>query len=612
MLNENKNTIFKSRNYVILVLFIIVFNSLLTVGYFGATYNSIKFYTFFLFFSPIYFLRTLQRPLLISRYFLSTILIFFIHFLICILGFTSGYSVKDFFILLCLACLFTFLSNELITFPKAKKRYLQFLLILGSLAVLVGGIEYLISFFSGIRQEGIPLLIPIGRIGRIAGFFGQANHFGLILEIYLLTLTGFAVIYESFEKKNRLSYLLCICLISGAAILYLTGSRCSILGLLLSFFLFSFKCHTFKGRFSFKFSLFLVGVGLFVGVFLHYLIPSGSADFAQRVIDPVKGYSIYQRFIFWFSSLFIFFDHFLFGVGFNQFANLLPSYALKAHEFLSFVPFESISHTSWSHNEILQIICEMGMLGVLLLCIFSFWFLRLYCKFLKSDSMEFSISFLLIIPFIVHSFFSWNIRFLPLVFIFIFVVCLMPKISPEQKNLIIPKFIGICVSLLLLVGVYSGFSKEIFLKEIKNKVVFGSDEEGVASLEMASKDWYARPVAFEQGLPILIDNVVDKNDFLLARRLLPLIKYQVGIRGTYFEWYGLGKIYLILNEYNAARNAFSQAVQLQPVFSRGWEALHHSNILLASKKTGRPISDFIPVEVPPLNELFSEDFTHSR
>jgi hypothetical protein len=101
--------------------------------------------------------------------------------------------------------------------------------------------------------------------------------------------------------------------------------------------------------------------------------------------------------------------------------------------------------------------------------------------------------------------------------------------------------------------------------------------------------------------------VTKKNDILLAKRLLPLMQHQVEVRGSYADWYGLGKVYLSLRGLSDAHKAFSQAIQLQPVFEMGWNALHYTNTLLASQNTGRPHSDFIPVDVPSLEEVFSND-----
>ena len=68
----------------------------------------------------------------------------------------------------------------------------------------------------------------------------------------------------------------------------------------------------------------------------------------------------------------MFFDHPLWGIGLDNFQFYLPAYMPQAYSSLGVVLYEAMANTKWSHNEILQLLSEGGIIALFLVVVFFY------------------------------------------------------------------------------------------------------------------------------------------------------------------------------------------------------------------------------------------------
>jgi len=130
------------------------------------------------------------------------------------------------------------------------------------------------------------------------------------------------------------------------------------------------------------------------------------------------GTSVRLRILIWLDAINLFLQHPIFGIGlgnFKSFSILSQSDLLMHHEwirkeFLSAVP--PLSH-AWAHSEYLHILCETGIVGFSGFMLLIYTIIKRAINFIKIKNREALILFASLIPYFVHSFFSFPLHFPP-------------------------------------------------------------------------------------------------------------------------------------------------------------------------------------------------------
>ncbi len=275
-----------------------------------------------------------------------------------------------------------FLPNILIFYIAGKinqKQQNQLILAI-FLAAGIIGVYAIYQYFFGfrhvldyVRKHGINAGIDVETIlsrRRIYATFITANIFASYVIMILCSKAGFLISYFSLTRKNiYLMSSICILMIS----LVFTKSFGAILVVVSVFLLFIFYLlRGFKGEKTILRRFFLCAViVLFILVIFFFIFNWQRLIAMFNLNDPDN--SIVQRFNYWITSLKIIKDFPLIGIGWKKFGFAYEFYRLP-----------SAKGSDYSHNVFLQIMVEMGLLGLISFLFIVVIFLRSGYKILKS------------------------------------------------------------------------------------------------------------------------------------------------------------------------------------------------------------------------------------
>lgn len=470
----------------------------------------------------------------------------------------------------------------------------SWLQIIGSIVAILCLYQYVDWIVTGQRNEMlIPYLLPPGN-RRVTGVFGQSNLTALLL---LLTIISYFYSFVSNRFPGQISRGFCrqIGFFLVSTTFFLTGSRAGFLSLIAVFviliWLISMRKFVFPWVLSVKPTLILVA-GLIIA-----LLPL-SPDVAISAYARSE-ISIEARFVFWMASFLMFLDAPIFGIGLDHFKLFLPSYARKAHDLLEFVQFEAMGYTHWSHNELFQVLAESGLVGFFFLAIFCVMLIRMVHEDIlqKDPHIERIFLFLLILPFFIQGMFSWPFRHPALLFLFFLILGIIVS-KASCFRIYLKPMVGLLMAILLatsLPGIAFFSFKEYRFNKIKKEAMqkgCGSD-----NFFKAMNDPLLSFKMLHDVLPSCISNKASLKNRALMEKLKPYFMEISDLQGTNTQWYNLGIVHRILNEYAQAEYALQKAVERQPEFELGWAALHVLHIEEAARQTGRPIEDFLPPEI---------------
>jgi len=482
--------------------------------------------------------------------------------------------------------------------------FLVFIQIVSSLGLY----QYLSFFFNGKTSIPlIPYLLPPNKGYRVAGIFGQPNLFALLLVIGILVFI-FMHLHRPFllNSSNKLiSKVRYLPLMLTSLVFFLTGSRAGFLALfvsLLLIFLFFVNRGQLPGRSvvgSEILKVFLVIVAAYILCFLlnKYLMMIPGRDFTN------VGRSADARFVFWTASLLIFFKYPLLGVGLDNFNFFLPKYTNAAHDLLGFVEYDAMGYTKWSHNELLQLFCETG--GVLggvvvgFLVVFLFKLIGVLRKN-KKCSLRLFFAYLFLLPFIIQSMFSWPLRHPSLLLLFfLFIGSLLSYfpskiVSISRWGFLSIRFSAICfLIVIILLGCFEFQMGSFF----HNKKYGDNILSSFSKFEELVENPYLEHTLLLEAVPSYVYAVNKNKDKLLGAKVLPYAEKLVGLHGSHWQWFNLALLYSLLERNEDAMLAVDRAIFLRPMELRYWSFQHYLNMITASKKTGRPMREFLPI--PP-------------
>jgi len=493
---------------------------------------------------------------------------------------------------------FSFRKPEFIEYLQSS------LLFFGLLAAVLGLYEYFsFALLGPSRSMLIPFLLPPNSSIRISGFLGQPNLFALFLSVVLLAYC-YRYIHTDFKVVTKvLSIFRFLPFFIIALVFFLTGSRAGFLSfsLMLGFVLWLVASHRYlteneKGRKE----LFYLAVCLFVALIVSGGLNGWASSAAIRSFSNV-GMSADARFVFWMSAILIFLDNPWLGVGLGNYGFLQNTYGPSSHKLLGFVPYEAMANTDWAHNELLQILCEAGVLAFCLLLFLLFLLLwKIKTNFISRNSQFspiFLYSHLFLLPFIVQSMFSWPLRSPPLLVLFFTFLAVLLSQYPLKKFSISSVSRKI-VSTFFLLGI--GVTTILFYQEIRIGDFKGSLSRNY-QIESTLDDFdtlvshpYSSYRVLSKALPIYTREALSRGDVSLAKKILPYYEKISLLEGACWQWYDLARLYLKVEREEDANVAIQRAIDLRPADKLPWGFQHYLDMLKASRETGRPLESFFP------------------
>ncbi|UTO19846.1 Wzy polymerase domain-containing protein [Acinetobacter sp. Z1] len=269
-------------------------------------------------------------------------------------------------------------------------KIIAFILICGSVLLLFTQISHILNIEFIVKAMQIPL-----QLGRFSGNLFQPNQTAFVFILGVISL-----MYFCNNKNNILKYILIFILSVGVAF---TVSRSGFLMLLLCSFVFNLLLNYFNKISLLKLKdFFICLVGFLFGVLIYPNFSSGTI--LERVIggDNVRISLLHQSWL-------IIFEHPITGVGWKNFAGSGLAY---------FEKIEFLNSADHSHFFFTQLWSEFGILGLLVV----FLFFYIFIKNVKILNVRESYVFVVLSIFIIYSCFEfplWQLRFLIIFSIFL-------------------------------------------------------------------------------------------------------------------------------------------------------------------------------------------------
>lgn len=477
------------------------------------------------------------------------------------------------------------------------------LLIAGVLASALGLYEYFhFSFLGSSRRMLIPYLLPPDLGPRVVGLYGQPNLFAVFLTSTVLAFFYHYVHRDDFSTERHTSFLRFVPFLLVSLVFFQTGSRAGLLSIVLILGFLSWLVARGKYLDSEP-----QRKKEFISLLICFCVAFvASRLLAQYFIQDVSsltdvGVSSDARFIYWTTAVLIFLDNPWTGIGLDNYRFLQNSYNLEAHDLLGFVEYERMSNTNWAHSEILQLLCEGGVL--VFIPVFLLLLLLVYVSskhFIRTESRidpQFLYSHIFLFPFIIQSFFSWPFRYpslLILFFAFLAILVAQYRLFELKISLFVSVLIRFslvicfCLAFVLL---YYEFKIGEFNKSFTD---VESIEQTIPLFDDLVDNAYSRYRVLHGGTPYYVHEALLREDNALATWILPYCEQLTVLEGARWQWFNLTKIYLKLGHEADARKAILKTIDLMPSDDMTWSVLHYLNMLQAARETGRPLEYFWP------------------
>ena len=374
----------------------------------------------------------------------------------------------------------------------------------------------------------------LGRVPVVNSVFAYHNNFAC----YLLLILPLAI---SLGKERKLFFWL-----GGFnfLVLLLTGARSSWLAFLLTFLIFTpmFISHLKSAGLKLKavrgLVIFLVVLVFFLGLVFAYDRTFRNSELAGRtksLLSPYKITSVQARFKYWQSGFKIIKERFPFGTGIQTFYQIYPKYKDPV--------FKSCTH-HFAHNDYLQLLSEVGILGLGAFIYLIFFYLYLLFNIISKKGKKEPVFIGIAmgsVDFFLHSFLEFDIYIPALMVVLYLYFAFVSKqrslgvktieISASSKKFLYP---SLGIIFLLLVWVSSlPYQGQIYnnqgLKYYKN----GELVNALESFKKAS------------GLSALNSHI----------------------------WTNLGKTYFKLKDAERAKSAFCKAIRSNPYEAINYEMM---------------------------------------
>lgn len=259
---------------------------------------------------------------------------------------------------------------------------------------ILGIFGFVLAFFALIQMatwNGKIYWIREVTSGTPFGPFVNRNHYAGFINMLILTTIGLAFTRKRKEKQILFGFFAVIMAVS----VFMSLSRAGIISLIISITIFSVFIAYDKFRHNKK-----MAIAVFIVVLITYLIYLG--------IDPVierfyrTDLTREERFTIWADAFKGAKDFILTGSGFGTFVNVFPLYFSRP----------STAIYDHAHNDYLEFLIETGILGVILLILFLYFYIKNVIKGVwKGELGIIRISLIAaIISMLIHSIFDFNLH----------------------------------------------------------------------------------------------------------------------------------------------------------------------------------------------------------
>jgi O-antigen ligase len=497
----------------------------------------------------------------------------------------------------------------------------------GVVNILFSILEIMLKKSGIFNLELVPYSFYINNRPEVGGIFYQTSFNALFLNT-----TAFLSIYYLFkrEQKKLNKYFFIVIYVAAISSSIYTSARAAMVAMFFSMVIF-FTIATFK-HFD---RVFRRKIVLLFGLYILLLIINSTLlSFGPIEKFQLKGsedYSTLSRFNIWFTQVLMFLDYPFFGVGLDNFKYLNAPYQVESVKILK-LPFDAIGNFTTGHNEFLQLFCEGGVfLSIPLLYVFY----RGTVKIIKRLDERNVFLFLILIIFAFQSMFTWELRHPALMFVFILISAYLLR---KEKDTAVTQctkwapFIMPAIFFVIYIVFFASYGKAIttelyYLPEAKSEknffnallyldrfsknpyLYYGADDTFIrqAFLYMSKDVFNSKKIPLTKELFEELDKEklfhYDKMELLnlteeKAKKLNNLRKY-------WLYSYVISFCEILKGNYKEAYLEAKKAEQLKPGDDAILGLMHFAGVLLAAKKSGKPVTDFLPDE-KDLKKLIKE------
>ncbi len=394
--------------------------------------------------------------------------------------------------------------------------------------------------------------------------FNQPNLFAIIIATFLPFFYYKAV-------KTPYTFLF---LFFDIFLLELTHSRAGFLDAFFSMlFLLIFvkfgKSHTYK-----TILIWILGI---VAAFLfeHFLNPSGFTIFNKMNNVISGGTSVRLRVLIWLDAINLFLGHPIFGIGLGNFksfailsqADLLSHHEWIRHYFLYAVP--PLSH-AWAHNEYLHILCETGVVGFSGFMMVIYTILKRGLQVIKKQNKTALILAASLIPYFVHSLFSFPLHFPPTFFLLAVLLGMFASNTDEGEHIwkesIISKIAIAAAAIIIGYLVVTSYRDEMIVASFRNISFWEKGRSHEAKIQLKSalfSPFVGRDAKKVLARIYYIEGTHTKNKDLIEQSLRYLL-YRYKIHPHVNTAYMISRIYATLGKFSDSYRWYKQAYLLYP------------------------------------------------
>lgn len=520
--------------------------------------------------------------------------------------------------------------------PRLLLRLANTLVVSGVVAALLGLFEYARFLLLGpTRSMVIPYLLPPDNSPRVGGMYGQPNLFALFLA---LALIAFFLVYLHGRRapRNRYSWMRFIPFSLVGTVFFLTGSRSGQLAfgvvLLLLFWLVASRRYLGdqpdrRREFFLLLGCLMLGLGIgkalpgFISYVSHVLSPGAPGAPALAFHGSLRqgAGDGSGRILLWATSLLLFLKHPWLGIGPDNFKLLLANSQVQAHDLLGFVTYENFGYGYWSHNEILQLMAELGVGGLVVVLALAFYLWRVFVdgfrKGFNTENIPRLYLLLLILAILVLALFSWPLRYPALLSCFVVFLSLLPG-RDRIREIVLPPWSRRGLALCLFAGLV-GIGGYGYHEYRLGRLLAQTRRAERPSVTFAQFAGYAEQPFSEfrvllQVVPSYVNDAVDHQDKVLARKILPYARRLASLQGAFWQWYDVARLFHLLGDSRQAAIIVQKAIDLQPEYQPAWQLQHRLNVEEVARKTGRPIEYFYPKLDGSIEKLMQEMLDDAR
>ncbi len=520
--------------------------------------------------------------------------------------------------------------------PRLLLRLARALVVSGVVAALLGLYEYARFLLLGpTRRMVIPYLLPPDDSPRVGGMYGQPNLFALFL---VLVLIGFFLVYlhDRRPSLNRSSWLRFLPFSLVSTVFFLTGSRSGqlALGVVLPLLFWLVTSRRYlcdrpdqRREFFLLLGCLVLGLGMgkalpgLIAFFSHALSPGapGAAALAFHGTLRQGAGDGSGRILLWATSLLLFLHHPWLGIGPDNFKLLLANFQVRAHDLLGFVTFEDFGYGYWSHNEILQLMAELGVGGLVVALALAFYLWRVFVDCFRqgfdAKNTPRLYLLLLILAILVLALLSWPLRYPALLSCFVVFLSLLP--GPDRVwKIVLPRWSRMVLAICFLAGLVGiggyGYHEYRFGRLLAQ--THSAERPSVTFARFAgyADEPFSEFRALLQVVPLYVNDAVDHQDKVLAAKVLPYARRLASLQGAFWQWYDVARLYHLLGDSRQAAVTVQKAIDLQPDYQPAWQLQHRLNAEEVARKTGRPIEYFYPKLDDSIEKLMQEMLDDAR